>query len=164
METSGKYILYVVNVVSVYFLEDCITHGRFRLTLVTYVAVSTPPVLEDNNSNRNSNKCGNKYVTKTCYHRSLKHCYVPHFAPPLRLTCCAGRGLMLPRDALPSTVLCTLLCPLFLPIGLAPSAGARYVVQPRSTTAVLNTPPRKKDLQLHRQLSYVASIPKVVTL
>lgn len=48
-----------------------------------------------------------------------------------------GRGLTLPRDALSSTVLATLMCALFLPPAHPPGAGACCtVVEPRSTTTM----------------------------
>jgi len=53
-------------------------------------------------------------------------------APSLRLTWCAEEG----SDALPSTVLCTLLLSLFLTTVHPPGAGAPNVLEARSTTAV----------------------------
>jgi hypothetical protein len=47
-----------------------------------------------------------------------------------------GRGLTLPRDALSSTVLATLMCALFLPPLHPPDAGACTVVGPHSTTTM----------------------------
>jgi len=57
---------------------------------------------------------------------------VTNSAPSLRLTWCAEEG----SDALPSTVLCTLLLSLFLTTVHPPGAGATSVLESRSTTAV----------------------------
>lgn len=108
------------------------------LTLVTNATATTPPTWKRRRTSGGeiSSAVDNKRVAKVSLSQYSETLQRAPLCAPSEIDLLRGRGLTLPRDALSSTVLATLMCALLFPSVSPLGAGACTVVEPRSTTTM----------------------------